>query len=356
LKRNGAFFEDQLFGGGGSGGSGGVGADVKGGEAPNENVVGDRFVLRDGAGHIVCDWNSPPFVDLVEEEIQRRRKMSNVCFNPETLPDTLSLSYDRMKVTLETSHRYASAQATVARTSNEFGTWMFEVEILQLPTLGCTVSIGFDVPLKSMSWKPKTHVPSSPRGKIEVTGQIGGRGVAVPGHSRDEAGRSGYAWEGDGRGRPEPGSPSKAHSRSGLGSSVNNDSGFGTFHVAGRTFTAPETFCEGDTIGVCLDQDHEVPRIVFYRNGRKARLGKECEIFLRELARGNAWCVCEYVAGSYLIFFNSSCYMKLSNILSKSCFRRSSFFLLLLVFLLVLDFFQYSPRMRVGKSDGNILM
>ena len=225
------------------------------------------------------------------------------------LLNKISLLYDRMRVTLERTNRYASAQATVARTSAEFGKWMFEVEIVRLPPLGCSVSIGFDVPLFKTSWTPEdnlgagggkkltgTTTPSSPRGKINVTGQIGGRGVALPGHSVDDAGRSGYAWEGDGRGRPEPGSPSKAHARNGSGSMVSSssssrggESGFGAFHMAGRTFTAPETFCQGDTIGVCLDQDHDVPRIMFYRNGRKARLGNECEKFLRELARANAW-------------------------------------------------------------------
>ena len=165
------------------------------------------------------------------------------------------------------------------------------------------------VPLQSTSWTPEdlqsgkqdggnthsghTHgIPSSPRGRIEVIGQIGGRGVALPGHSKDAAGHCGYAWEGDGRGRPEPGSPSKAHARSSSGGGSGGGSsgaGFGAFHMAGRTFTAPDTFCEGDVIGVCLDQDHDVPRIMFYRNGRKARLGHECEKFLRELARGNAW-------------------------------------------------------------------
>ena len=301
-KTNGSFFQDELFTGssGGSGGSGGseTGDTNQSGSIDATNKIGDQFVLRStnesNARHIVCDWSSPPFVDLVEEELQRRRKISNVCFNPETLPNTLSLSYDRMKVTLETANRYATAQATVARSSGEFGKWMFEIEILKLPTLGCTVSIGFDVPLKSMSWKPKvlnnTGQPASPRGKIECQGQIGGRGVSLPGHSRDEAGRCGYAWEGDGRGRPKPGSPSKAHARNGGGGgSSSSNTGFGAFHVAGRTFTAPETFCEGDTIGVTLDQDHDVPRIVFYRNGRKSRLGTECEKYLRELARANAW-------------------------------------------------------------------
>jgi hypothetical protein len=167
---------------------------------------------------------------------------------------------------------------------------MFEVEILKLPTLGCTISIGFDVPLKATSWAPEpnlNNIPLSPRGKIEVVGQIGNRGVALPGHSRDAAGRSGYAWEGDGKGRPEPGSPSKAHSRHSSGG--HNTNGFGAYHTAGRTFTAPDTFCESDIIGVCLDQDHNVPRIMFYKNGRKARLGKECELFLRDLARSNTW-------------------------------------------------------------------
>jgi|TARA_B110000090_G_C13196061_1_gene375067 hypothetical protein len=170
---------------------------------------------------------------------------------------------------------------------------MFEIEIVVLPNVGCSVSIGFDVPLNATSWVPHTNtnnIPLSPRGKIEVVGQIGGRGVALPGHSRDDAGRCGYAWEGDGKGRPEPGSPSKAHSRSSSSSSSSSsDSAFGAYHMAGRTFTAPDTFCQGDVIGVCLDQDHSVPRIMFYKNGRKVRLGNECESFLRDLARGNAW-------------------------------------------------------------------
>lgn len=64
---------------------------------------------------------------------------------------------------------------------------------------------------------------------------------------------------------------------------------YGALHVAGRTFTAPSSFAVGDVIGVCLDQDYVVPRIVFYRNGRRVRLGNECEKYLRDLARANAW-------------------------------------------------------------------
>ena len=45
----------------------------------------------------------------------------------------------------------------------------------------------------------------------------------------------------------------------------------------------------GDVISVCLDQDHSVPRIFFFRNGRRVRLGDECEKYLRDLARANAW-------------------------------------------------------------------
>ena len=84
-KNNGTFYQDELFGGSGGsgGGSSGSGSGV-------ETDAGDHFVLRDvSSGSIVCDWHTPPFVDLVQEEIQRRRKMSTVCFNPDTLPDTL---------------------------------------------------------------------------------------------------------------------------------------------------------------------------------------------------------------------------------------------------------------------------
>ena len=111
-KSNGNFYQDDLFGG--SGGSGGS----SDGDETNEPLV-----LKDMNGDVVCDWHTPPFIDLVENEIIRRKKISNVCFNSTTLPSTLSLSYDRMRLTLETSHRYASAQSTVARSSTEFGKW-----------------------------------------------------------------------------------------------------------------------------------------------------------------------------------------------------------------------------------------
>ena len=35
-------------------------------------------------------FDEPPFVDVLEEEIQRRKRACLVCFNPDTLPKTLS--------------------------------------------------------------------------------------------------------------------------------------------------------------------------------------------------------------------------------------------------------------------------
>jgi hypothetical protein len=291
LQNNGgAFFRDELFAGSGGGGGGG-GSSSDGGDE-HETLVSSAGV--DGQVHSAQDaFDEPPFVDVLEEELQRRRRAHLVCFNPETLPDTLSLSYDRMRVTLERASRYATAQATIPRRSGEFGRWMFEVEIVTLPTVGCTVSVGFDVPLQAMSWTPhggapaggggKDRLPSEPLGRIRTVGQIGGRGVAFPGHSKDESGRCGYAWQGDGRGRKTDAARGSSMDTAGL------PQPFGAFHVAGRTFTAPSSFAVGDVISVCLDQDHSVPRLFFLRNGRRVRLGDECEKYLRDLARANAW-------------------------------------------------------------------
>jgi hypothetical protein len=122
-KSNNNFFHDDLFSSSSSSSSSDGGEDNSNNSIINNNEPGDHFILKDINGEIVCDWFTPPFIDLVENEIIRRKKMSNVCFNSSTLPKTLSLSYDRMKVTLETPNRYASAQGTVSRSSSEFGKW-----------------------------------------------------------------------------------------------------------------------------------------------------------------------------------------------------------------------------------------
>ena len=160
---------------------------------------------------------------------------------------------------------------------------------MTLPTVGCTISVGFDVPLRSMSWTPHNEtspeiLPSEPLGRIRTVGQIGGRGVAFPGHSKDENGRCGYAWQGDGRGRPD----SLGHSGAGARGSSMDVAGlpqpFGVFHVAGRTFTAPSSFSMGDVISVCLDQDHSVPRFSFPQQSSRAS-GRRVRKYLRDLAR-----------------------------------------------------------------------
>lgn len=143
---------------------------------------------------------------------------------------------------------------------------IFEVKIWHFPSYETSISVGFDVPRDAVAWRPAT-VAATPRGSIETVGQIGKRGVSIPGITKDGKGRAGIAWKSDGK---------KEHSISNI-------------NVAGTTFTELESFVNGDILTVTLDQDSVVPKVQMYRNGKKLIPSDKCQKKLRDIIRDRYW-------------------------------------------------------------------
>ena len=194
--------------------------------------------------------------EILKKEIERRREFGTVAIDDEIIPPQLEVVPHLGMVTLATSRRYATVHATRARTASGFGKWIFEVCVEKMPYPGTTISIGFDVPRRELQWKE--GLARTPRGSGATAGQIGKRGVALPGITPGGRDRKyGLAWQCDARARSSASSSERRQSE-------------GVLHAFGNTKAGMPVFQEGDVITVLLNQDSAVPYVQFYRNGELA--------------------------------------------------------------------------------------
>ena len=211
-------------------------------------------------------WRAIPFENALLHEMQRRRSYSSVRINKDNLPSTMKLEYNGTVLSLTKPFQYATAHATLPRRAHSYGKWIFEIKILVCPSFESSVAVGFDVPREHVSWKPSS-VAATPRGAIETIGQIGQRGVAVPGITVGGHGRAGIAWKSDGK----------------------RESSISLLNVNGKSFSWFESFAKKDVITITLNQDCPIPFVQFYKNGEKMIASDKCQKYLRGRIKDRYW-------------------------------------------------------------------
>ena len=215
-----------------------------------------------------ASWRDPPFPKILNYEMERRRKYATVKINKRNLPNALMLDPSETVVTLIKPHQYGTGHATLSRKAKSFGKWMMEFKIVHFPIKESSISIGFDVPRDLVEWKPKDKIAPTPRGTIDTLGQIGKRGVSMPGITKDNTyGRAGIAWKSDGK----------------------KSGGLSVINVAGKTFSELESFVQGDVLTFAFDQDNIIPRIQIYKNGEKVIPSGNCQRYLRNCIKDSYW-------------------------------------------------------------------
>ena len=213
-------------------------------------------------------WREPPFAKILDYEMERRRKYATVKINRRNLPNMLMLDSSDTVVTLVRPHQYGTGHATLSRKAKAFGKWLMEFTIVHFPVKESSISVGLDVPRAVVKWKPDNKIAPTPRGTIETVGQVGNRGISMPGITRDDVfGRAGIAWKSDGK----------------------KEGGVSVINVAGKTFSEPESFTQGDVLTFAFDQDNVVPRIQIYKNGEKLIPTGKCQEYLRNHIVDSHW-------------------------------------------------------------------
>lgn len=194
----------------------------------------------------------------MEDEVNRRRDFGRVSISRPLLPNCVDYDEKRCRLTLRAAFRYATAHATKARGGGEFGRWQFEVEILSMPASGATLSVGWDTPRTEVEWK---RPGETPRGRVDTLGQLGGRGVAIPGITPPENPDTGFgvAWQTDGK---------TDHGKD--GAAVLDARGLGLLLSGGRAKSGYDTYGESDVVGVLLDQNTTPATVRFVKNGAAA--------------------------------------------------------------------------------------
>jgi hypothetical protein len=213
-------------------------------------------------------WREPPFEKILNLEMERRRKYATVKMNKLNLPKSLVLDPSETVVTLIKPHQYGTGHATLPRKAKSFGKWMMEFKIVHFPIKESSISVGFDVPRDLVEWKSFDKTAPTPRGSIETIGQVGQRGISMPGITTDTMyGRAGIAWKSDGK----------------------KSGGLSVINVAGKTFSELESFIEGDVLTFAFDQDNAIPRIQIYKNGEKLIPSGRCQEYLRNYIKDSYW-------------------------------------------------------------------